>query len=72
MGFWWDIFQQYQIGNQSSRTGSVEERLAGVESELDTVYQVMEQMADRLDELEATVGPTDQVGPPTGQEQING
>ena len=56
MGFWWDMFQQYQIGQQDSRSGNAEERIAGLEQELDTVYQVLEQMANRLDELEQAAG----------------
>lgn len=57
MGFWWDAFQQYQIGKQSSRSGTIEERVGALESDLDTAYDVMQQMAERIEQLEQIVLP---------------
>lgn len=59
MGFWWDAFQQYQIGKESSRSGTLEERVAAIEGDLDTAYDVVEQMAGRIEQLESLVLPPD-------------
>jgi len=52
MGFFWDLFQQYQIGQQQSQSGSIEERLELLERDRTVTNQILEQMAKRLDELE--------------------
>lgn len=57
MGFFWDLLQQYQIGSQNTRAGSIEERVAGLESELDAAYEFIQKMAGRLDELEDLMQP---------------
>ncbi len=57
MGFWWDAFQQYQISKESSRSGTLEERVASLEGDLDTAYDVIEQMAGRIEQLESAVLP---------------
>lgn len=67
MGFWWDAFQQYQIGKESSRAGSIEERIAALEADLDVAYDVAQQMAERIEQLEAIVAPEMDV--PTEAEQ---
>jgi hypothetical protein len=52
MGFFWDLFQQYQIGQQQGRAGSSEERIAMLERDIAVTNQILEQMAKRLDQLE--------------------
>lgn len=66
MGFWWDAFQQYQISKESSRSGTLEERVASLEGDLDTAYDVIEQMAGRIEQLEGLVLPPE---PPEAGDQ---
>lgn len=52
MGFFWDLLQQHQIGQQRTQSGNAEERIAQLERGLTINEQIIEQMARRLDELE--------------------
>ncbi len=49
MGLFWDLIQQSQISEQKSRTASVEERLAWVETELSRTQQTMHLLLQRLE-----------------------
>ena len=49
MGIFWDLIQQSQISEQKSRTASVEERLAWVETELSRTQQTMQLLLQRLE-----------------------
>ena len=49
MGLFWDLIQQNQISEQRSRTASVEERLAWIESELTRTQETMRLLLQRLE-----------------------
>lgn len=49
MGLFWDLIQQSQISDQKSRTASVEERLACVETELSRTQETMRLLLQRLE-----------------------
>ena len=49
MGLFWDLIQQNQISAQQSRTASVEERLAWIETELTRTQETMRLLLQRLE-----------------------
>jgi cell division protein FtsB len=51
MALFWDLLQQHQIGQQSSRSGSLEERIEDLERESTVQRQILEKMARQLDEM---------------------
>ncbi len=50
MGFIWDLIQQSQISDQSSRARTLEERVQVLERELDATRQLVHQLLIRLEE----------------------
>jgi hypothetical protein len=52
MGFFWDLLQQYQIGQQRTASGTTDERVAQLERDIAVDEQIIQQMAKRLDQLE--------------------
>ncbi|MCA9331144.1 hypothetical protein KC957_03770 [Candidatus Saccharibacteria bacterium] len=55
MGILWDGYQQYQIQKQISRDGELEQRVAGLEEELDNAYDALQMLFDRLETLEKSI-----------------
>ena len=49
MGLFWDLIQQNQISEQRSRTASVEDRLAWLETELSRTQETMRLLLQRLE-----------------------
>jgi hypothetical protein len=65
MSLLWELFQEYQIGKQKSNHSSLDELVAQHEQDLMTLGELVGQMAQRIDELEAQV-----YGPGTTQEAV--
>lgn len=55
MGLLWDGYQQYQIQKQISRGGEIEQRVAGLEEELDNAYDALQALYERIEALEKLV-----------------
>ena len=55
MGILWDGYQQYQIQKQISRDGELEQRVAGLEEELDNAYDALQMLFDHLETLEKSI-----------------
>ena len=53
MGLFWDLVQQSQISEQSSRANSLEERLARLEADLARTQEIVHVLVTRL---ESTLG----------------
>ena len=49
MGFLWDLIQHSQIEEQSKRAGTLEARVAQLESELSQVRQTLQEALRRLE-----------------------
>jgi len=50
MGLFWDLIQQNQISNQSSRADSVERRVAELERQVDAMNRLLQEMLVRLEQ----------------------
>ena len=50
MGLFWDLMQQSQISDQRSRTGSLENRIAELETELFRTRRLLNQLIVKLEE----------------------
>ena len=50
MGFLWDLVQQSQIEKQSERAGTLEARVAQLESELHQVHQTLHEALRRMEQ----------------------
>ena len=50
MGFLWDLVQQSQIEKQSERAGTLEARVAQLESELHQVRQTLHEALRRMEQ----------------------
>ena len=50
MGFLWDLLQQSQISSTKERHGSLEQRVAMLESELRRTQSVLHTLLERLEE----------------------
>jgi uncharacterized coiled-coil protein SlyX len=51
VGLFWDLIQHNQISEQRSRSASLEERVTGLERELEQTRQVMRTLLERLETL---------------------
>jgi len=51
MGLFWDILQQSQISKRKAETGSLEDRVAWLERELQVTQQVLYRTLTQLEEL---------------------
>lgn len=49
MGLFWDLYQQSQISDHSSRAGALEERVALLERELARTQRVLHEVIGRLE-----------------------
>ena len=49
MGLFWDLIQSSQINEQTSRTGSLEARVAALEQELGQTRQLLTEALRRLE-----------------------
>ncbi len=49
MGLFWDLIQQSQISDQRSRAASLEERVTGLEHELEQTRQIVRTLLERLE-----------------------
>jgi uncharacterized protein YceH (UPF0502 family) len=50
MGFVWDLIQHSQIEEQSKRSGTLEARVAQLETELQQVQQTLQEALRRLEQ----------------------
>lgn len=50
MGLFWDLIQQNQISNQSTRADSVERRVAELERQVDAMNRLLGEMLVRLEQ----------------------
>ena len=50
MGLFWDLIQQNQISNQSSRSDSVERRVAELERQVNAMNGLLREMLLRLEQ----------------------
>ena len=50
MGLFWDLIQQNQISNQSTRADSVERRVAELERQVDAMNRLLREMLVRLEQ----------------------
>jgi len=50
MGLFWDLIQQNQISNQSTRADSVERRVAELERRVDAMNRLLQEMLVRLEQ----------------------
>jgi len=50
MGLFWDLIQQNQISNQSTRADSVERRVAELEQRVDAMNRLLQEMLVRLEQ----------------------
>jgi hypothetical protein len=55
VGFFGDLLQQYQIGKNNSTSASQIERIEQLERDVQVSAQSIEQMAERLDEIDQVV-----------------
>jgi hypothetical protein len=55
MGLLWDGYQQYQIQKQVTRSGDAEQRIAGLEEELDNAYEALQTLFERVESLEKSL-----------------
>ena len=51
MGLFWDLIQQNQISEQRSRAASLEERVTGLELELEQTRETVHKLLERLETL---------------------
>jgi len=51
MGLFWDVLQQVQISNRKKETGSLEERVAWLEEDLELTQQALYATLTKLEEL---------------------
>ena len=49
MGLFWDLIQQNQISNQSSRTSSLESRIDRLELQMHETNQLLQTLLERLE-----------------------
>jgi chaperonin cofactor prefoldin len=49
MGLFWDLIQQNQISNQSSRADSLEQRVASLERQVDATNRLLRELLTRLE-----------------------
>lgn len=49
MGLFWDLIQQSQISRQERRGEGLEQRVAGLEAELDQTRQLLRSLIERLE-----------------------
>jgi outer membrane murein-binding lipoprotein Lpp len=50
MGFLWDLMQQSQIKEQSERAGTIEARVAQLESEINQMRQTLHEALRRMEQ----------------------
>jgi hypothetical protein len=50
MGLFWDLIQQGQISEQRNRSWSLEQRVEGLEKELDGTRRLLQVLLKRLEE----------------------
>ena len=50
MGLFWDLIQQNQISNQSSRADSLEQRVASLERQMDAMNRLLRELLTRLEQ----------------------
>jgi hypothetical protein len=50
MGFFWDLYQQSQIADQTTRAGTLERRVADLEAELRRTQLLLRELIGRLEQ----------------------
>jgi chaperonin cofactor prefoldin len=50
MGLFWDLIQQNQISNQSSRSDSLEHRVASLERQMEATNGLLRELLTRLEQ----------------------
>jgi chaperonin cofactor prefoldin len=50
MGLFWDLIQQNQISSQSSRSDSLEQRVAALERQMDATNKLLRELLTRLEQ----------------------
>jgi hypothetical protein len=50
MGLFWDLIQQNQISDQSSRSNSLEQRVAALERQVDSMNGLLRELLMRLEQ----------------------
>jgi hypothetical protein len=56
MAFWWDLLQQYQIGNRRRETSTLEDQVANLEERVEALEDVVSQMLTALDNNSPAAG----------------
>jgi hypothetical protein len=51
MGMFWELFQEFQINKRKRENGTVEERIAALEKELDFVESLLARTLEKLEQL---------------------
>lgn len=51
MGMFWELFQELQINKRKNESGSIEERVAALEEELQFVESVLERTLEKLEQV---------------------
>ncbi len=50
MGLFWDLIQQNQISDQSNRSNSLEQRVASLERQVDSMNGLLRELLTRLEQ----------------------
>lgn len=51
MGLFWELFQEYQIGRRKREGGTLDERVAALEQEIDFLESILEKTFAKLEQL---------------------